>query len=227
MHYPKALNACMNGHWKFAFVAFLTLPGCRADRVAMRGGASMPIDAFYEQRRLLKAGFEPADALVRGNIEVQRAQYIIGLLHVPSVEVRHVGDTYRVSLNHHGQRATATVKIDDWQHLMGMSRSAFAPLNERAYKRAYRSLIKKAGYCHSWTDIESTQGGVIRRLQASICFKELQAASLSYSDAIARLAVDNVKECESDRATPDLMDALQTCAERLGPPTSEFRAIER
>jgi hypothetical protein len=219
-------KACVN--LRIAFPGLVLLLVASLLQPAAKANSTMPTaDDALQRRMLAKAGFEPLEALARKGIEVQRAAYMIALLDRPSVEIRRTPDgAVVVSLRNLGNEATQALAPQVWTSLAERSGAAFVEPDPAKLRKVYRKLIRRYGYCHSWTDLEALIGGASRRITGSICFRELEAPSLAYADAMARIAVDHISVCEPDRDELDPVEALRKCAGRLGPATPEYRAID-
>ena len=180
-----------------------------------------------ENRRRTLAGFEPLASVAARGLEVQRVNPMWGLLNFPSVELtRNTAHEVSVSLKFWGHEAHKLVDPENWDRLAALAPKAFLSADPKALAAQYRSVTRHAGYCHSWHLIEANIA--VRTYQATVspCAGNLQKAGLAYTEALVRVALDNIDMCEPDRKAPTVDVALSNCGYRFGPPTDAFRQLE-
>ena len=181
-----------------------------------------------ERRRLRLAGFEPLAAVIANGIEVQRVDPMWGLLDYPSVELtRDKSGVVTVALKFWGHEQRQQVAPENWERLAALAPAAFMPADPKALERKYRRVVRKSGYCHGWHLMEASVAG--RQLEETVspCAGALQKAGLDYSEALIRVAIDNIDLCEPDRQAASIEQALSKCGYRLGRPTPQFRQLEQ
>jgi hypothetical protein len=217
--------------WSIAVLCSLVVTSCKsADPGYVRPSEAQVVaeNERLEQRRLRLAGFEPLVAVIANGIEVQRVDPMWGLLDYPSVELtRDKSGAVTVALKFWGHERRQPVSPENWERLAALAPTAFKPADPKALERQYRRVVRKSGYCHGWHLMEANIAGRHFEETVSPCAGALQKAGLDYSEALIRVAIDNIDLCEPDRQAASIEQALSKCGYKLGRPTPEFRQLEQ
>ncbi len=177
-----------------------------------------------QHERYVRTGFAPTADLIAKKVEVQRAEFMIGLEYLVSVELRRASQGQpTVTLHSGGNRRTAAIPVGEWLDLASNKLSAFRSISTQKARKREEVIRREGAYCHYWTTIETTLGLIARRQDIDLCYGNFQPVAHLYAERIARVVLARIPDCAPQRAIPITQDALEGCAISLGPETETYK----